>query len=84
MFKTTALLLCAASICLAATQGESIPLWANGAHGSEALRDKKEVIAPPSGPHDSIKVSSIHNPSLQAARTGFSRSIPKARTSPSG
>src|SRR5271165_5343804 len=64
MLKTTALLLCTASICLAATQGESIPLWANGAPGSEALRDKKEVITPPSGPHDSIKVSSIHNPSL--------------------
>jgi endo-1,4-beta-xylanase len=64
MLKSTALLLCAASICLAATQGESIPLWANGAPGSESLRDKKEVITPPSGPHDSVKVSSIHNPSL--------------------
>ena len=64
MLKTTALLLCAASICLAAPQGESIPLWANGAPGSESLRDKKEVITPPSGPHDSVKVSSIHNPSL--------------------
>jgi endo-1,4-beta-xylanase len=64
MLKFTALLLCISGLCLAATQGESIPLWANGAPGSESLRDKKEVITPPSGPHDSIKVSSIHNPSL--------------------
>ena len=64
MMKFSALLLGLTAICLAATQGESIPLWANGAPGSQALRDKKEVITPPSGPHDSIKVSSIHNPSL--------------------
>jgi len=64
MLKSTALLLCISGVCLATTQGESIPLWANGAPGSESLRDKKEVITPPSGPHDSVKVSSIHNPSL--------------------
>lgn len=64
MLKLTVLLLSVGGMCLAAAQGESIPLWANGAPGSEALRDKKEVITPPSGPHDSIKVSSIHNPSL--------------------
>ncbi len=64
MQKITALLLGVTGICLAATQGESVPLWANGAPGSEALRDKKEVITPPSGPHDSVKVSTIHNPSL--------------------
>jgi len=64
MLKLTALLLCISGMCLAATQGESIPLWANGAPGSEGMRDKKEVITPPSGPHDSVKVSSIHNPSL--------------------
>lgn len=63
MSKLIVLLLCAAGICFAA-QGESVPLWANGAPGSEAFRDKKEVITPPSGPHDSVKVSSIHNPSL--------------------
>jgi acetyl esterase/lipase len=64
MLKFIALLLCITGIGLAATQGESIPLWANGAPNSESLRDKKEVITPPSGPHDSVKVSSIHNPSL--------------------
>lgn len=64
MQKIIALLLGVTGFCLAATPGESIPLWANGAPGSEALRDKKEVITPPSGPHDSVKVSSIHNPSL--------------------
>src|SRR5580693_6356226 len=63
MSKLIAFLFYAAGICCAA-QGESIPLWATGAPGSEALRDKKEVITPPSGPHDSVKVSSIHNPSL--------------------
>ena len=63
MLKLTAALLCVSGICLAA-QGESIPLWANGAPGSEGLTDKKEVITAPSGPHDSVKVSSIHNPSL--------------------
>ncbi len=50
--------------CLAQTQGQSLPLWANGAPGSEALKGKKEVITAPSGPHDSIKVSSIHDPAL--------------------
>jgi acetyl esterase/lipase len=64
MLKIAALSLCMSSLCLAVTPGESIPLWANGAPGSEGLRDKKEVITPPSGPHDSVKVSSIHNPSL--------------------
>jgi acetyl esterase/lipase len=64
MQKIIALLLGVAGFCPAATSGDSIPLWANGAPGSEALRDKKEVITPPSGPHDSVKVSSIHNPSL--------------------
>lgn len=63
MSKLIALLFCAAGLCFAA-QGDSVPLWAGGAPGSEALRDKKEVITPPSGPHDSVKVSSVHNPSL--------------------
>jgi endo-1,4-beta-xylanase len=63
MSKLIVFLFCAAGTCCAA-QGDSVPLWANGAPGSEALRDKKELIAPPSGPHDSVKVSSIHNPSL--------------------
>ncbi len=41
-----------------------MPLWPNGAPGSEALAGKKEVITVPAKPGDSLKVSSIHNPSL--------------------
>ncbi len=62
--KFTALILLAMSSGYAATPGAPVPLWPHGASGSEALAAKPEVTAPPSGPYDSVKISSIHNPSL--------------------
>ena len=53
-----------ATCAVAARNGDVLPLWPNGAPGSEALAGKKEVITVPAKPGDSLKVSSIHNPSL--------------------
>ena len=53
-----------ATCAVAARNGEVLPLWPNGAPGSEALAGKKELITVPAKPGDSLKVSSIHNPSL--------------------
>lgn len=50
--------------CAFAANGESIPLWPNGAPGSEAMAGKKETLIAPSKQGDSFKVASIHNPSL--------------------
>ena len=61
-FLITCLLFAANVLC--AANGDSFPLWANGAPGSEAMAAKQEVLTPPARPHDSVKVSSIHNPSL--------------------
>ncbi len=41
-----------------------VPLWANGAPGSEAMASRKEVVKPAEKPGESTKVSNIHNPSL--------------------
>ena len=43
--------------------GDSVPLWANGAPGSEALAGKQELVIP-AKPGDSTHLSQIHNPSL--------------------
>jgi endo-1,4-beta-xylanase len=43
--------------------GDSIPLWANGAPGSEGMAGKQELIVP-AKPGDSTHLSNIHNPSL--------------------
>jgi acetyl esterase/lipase len=48
----------------AAHNGDSVPLWANGAPGSETMAAKPEILTPPAKPGDSTHVSSIHNPSL--------------------
>ena len=42
---------------VAAEPPASIPLWPNGAPGSEARKDEKEVVAPG-------KVTNVHNPSI--------------------
>ena len=44
--------------------GDSIPLWAGGAPGSEATAGKAEILTPPAKPNDSTHLSSIHNPSM--------------------
>ena len=48
----------------AAHNGDSVPLWPNGAPGSEAMAGRPEVLTPPAKPGDSTHVSGIHNPSL--------------------
>ena len=40
-----------------------VPLWANGAPGSES-KTAKEVDEPPNQEHGYLKVTSVHNPSL--------------------
>ena len=52
------------AVAHAAKQGDELPLWPNGAPGSEANATRKELITPPAKPGDSLKVSNIHNPSL--------------------
>jgi endo-1,4-beta-xylanase len=61
-------------LALAADHPE-IPLWSNGAPGSEG-KTAKEVVEPPNQDHGYLKVTSIHNPSItlflapRAAATG--------------
>jgi len=56
------LLLSASAFAL--KNGDTVPLWANGAPGSESMATKQEVTTPPAKPNDSTHLSSIHNPSL--------------------
>jgi acetyl esterase/lipase len=42
---------------------EEVPLWPNGAPGSEGMTGQ-EIVEPPNAEHDYLKVSGIHNPSL--------------------
>jgi endo-1,4-beta-xylanase len=62
--KSAAICLFFASCLSAAPNGDSVPLWPNGAPGSEAMATKQEVITPPAQPGGSTHVSSVHNPSL--------------------
>ena len=62
--KTATLLLLCASCAFAGANGETFPLWAKGAPGSESMAGKRELIVPPAKPGDSTHLSSIHNPSL--------------------
>ncbi len=62
--KSAAVVLLFGMTALAAHNGDSVPLWANGAPGSETMAAKPEVLTPPAKPGDSTHVSSIHNPSL--------------------
>ena len=57
-------LLLTAPYAFALKNGEALPLWPDGAPGSEELAAKQEVVTQPAKPGDSLKVSSIHNPSL--------------------
>lgn len=49
-------------LALAADRPE-VPLWANGAPGSEG-KTAKEVDEPPNQAHGYLKVTSVHNPSI--------------------
>ena len=61
--KSAAIFLLCTACAFGAHNGDSIPLWANGAPGSEAMAARPEVVTP-AKPGDSTRVSSIHNPSL--------------------
>ncbi len=62
MLKILPLLLCA-GCAFAADTLQEVPLWPSGAPGSEG-KTAKELVEPPEGKRDYLKVSSIHNPSL--------------------
>jgi endo-1,4-beta-xylanase len=65
MFKVSILtVLLLAPSAVAEKNGDVLPLWPNGAPGSEAMTDRKEVVTQPAKPGDSLKISNIHNPSL--------------------
>ncbi len=64
MFRPSAALLLFAACAFGMKNGDSVPLWANGAPGSEAMAGKPEMVAAPTTPGGSTHVSSIHNPSL--------------------
>jgi endo-1,4-beta-xylanase len=58
----TAFCLFFSSLALAADRPE-VPLWPNGAPGSEG-KTAKEVDEPPNQHHGYLKVTSVHNPSI--------------------
>ena len=60
--KLAGLIFCCAHALVA--DAVSVKLWPNGAPGSEALREKKEVLVPGKTARESTKLSSIHDPSL--------------------
>ena len=63
--RSILVLISIAAPCAAALKnGEALPLWPGGAPGSEELAAKLEVVTQPAKPGDSLKVSSIHNPSM--------------------
>ena len=64
MSKQLILVVFAAAATYAADNGSTVPLWTNGAPGSETMAGKKELITEPTKAGDSLKVSNIHNPSL--------------------
>ena len=61
--KTIGALLLMGTYAFAMKNGDAVPLWANGAPGSEGMTGKQEVIVP-AKPGDSTQLSNIHNPSL--------------------
>jgi acetyl esterase/lipase len=61
--KTIGAFLLVGTCAFAMKNGDSVPLWANGAPGSEGMAGKQEVIVP-AKPGDSTHLSNIHNPSL--------------------
>jgi len=61
--KTAAALLILCTSAFALKNGDAVPLWANGAPGSEAMAGKQELVVP-ARPGDSTHLSQVHNPSL--------------------
>lgn len=49
--------------CVLAAGPQEVPLWMNGAPGSEG-KTAKEVVEPPNQDHGYLKVMGVHNPSL--------------------
>jgi endo-1,4-beta-xylanase len=63
LHKTAAALLILCTSAFALKNGDAVPLWANGAPGSEAMAGKQELVVP-ARPGDSTHLSQVHNPSL--------------------
>lgn len=61
--RCSGVFLLALGCALAADQHHEVPLWANGAPGSEG-KTAKEVDEPPNQAHGYLKVTGVHNPSL--------------------
>jgi endo-1,4-beta-xylanase len=61
--KSALALFLLASSAIAMKNGDGVPLWANGAPGSEGMAGKQELIVP-AKPGDSTHLSQVHNPSL--------------------
>jgi len=55
--------LCLLALAAAAAAQTEVPLWPNGAPGSEG-KTAGEVIEPPNQAHGYLKVTSVHHPSL--------------------
>src|SRR3954453_20373848 len=53
-----------ATLLIATEPGTEVPLWADGAPGSESLRSKKEIVDGPHQGQDFTRIWSIHNPSI--------------------
>lgn len=62
-FAAVSALLLSSTLAFAADGKSEVPLWANGAPGSEGMT-AKEIVEAPNASHDYLKVWSIHNPSL--------------------
>jgi acetyl esterase/lipase len=61
----SASILCTFALLASAAAGaEEIPLWPNGAPGSEGMAGRKEVVEQPTPEQNFLKVSNIHNPSI--------------------
>jgi endo-1,4-beta-xylanase len=63
LLKSATALVLFAACAFGMKNGDSVPLWANGAPGSEGMAGKQELVIP-AKPGDSTHLSQIHNPSL--------------------
>lgn len=63
MIRTLLIGIVLSTLALSAERGEEVPLWAQGAPGSE-VQAGKELVQPPDATHAYIRLSGINNPSV--------------------
>jgi len=63
MIRTLLIGIVLSTLALSAERGEEVPLWAQGAPGSEGQAGK-ELVQPPDATHAYIRLSGINNPSV--------------------